>query len=157
MARREETKGIGRAKEEEEDAALVASSSLCTAPMAFLVGRVMAAVVRRTGGRVGAILGRMNAELGDGRGAAGEADDARASLERLTRAADAEVVKDVKVEVEWSGRAMCGLSKEVFVLVAGTAVGVMWENGERGRGARGWMGGMLLGRRRYLARLEKRA
>jgi len=118
--------------------------------MGFLVGRVTAAVARRTGGRVGAILKRMNAELGEGRRAAGEADDARTSLERLTRAADADnkggrgaeaeapvaVVVDVKGEVEWRGRAVCGLSKDVFVLVAGTTVGVIavvWENGERGR------------------------
>jgi len=108
----------------------------------------MAAVARRTGGRVGAILKRMNAELGGGRGAAGEADDARTSLERLTRAADADdkggrraeaeapVVKDAKVEVEWSGRAVGGLSKDVFVLVAGTTVAVIavvWVNGERAR------------------------
>ena len=167
--RREKAKGVGMDK---EDATLVASSSWFTALM-FGIGRLVAAVgsgARRTGGR---FTGRMNTEPDD-RSAAGEADDARTSFRRLamtagaddegSRGAEAEapmsaVAADTEVEADWSGRAVCGLSKCVLALVAGTMVGIpvaTRENGERGRGTRGWREGALLGRRRYLARLEEK-
>jgi hypothetical protein len=127
------------AKEEEEDATLVASSALFTSSAVCLIGRLLAAVgsgACRTGGRAGAFPTRTGGEPGGGRRAAGEADHARTSLVRLTRAASADgkgrrgaeagvPMVATAADVEAGGPAMRGLSKGAFLLVADTNAEVL--------------------------------
>lgn len=119
------------AKEDEEDATLATSSSLFVSFTVFVMGRLLASGVCRTGGRAGAFPGRTGAEPSGRRRAAGEADHARTSLARLTRVAEASgkggrgteagalmAAAAADMEVDEREPAMCVLGKAVFVSVA---------------------------------------